>query len=99
MEIARVQLRTPNFFNFSVDFFQAVGYSISTMNIELLIANLENTIAGKELYLAGCTNPTARAFVQLNVDELKRILADAKVVQEQVLQLEVTLDGFVHGSL
>ena len=69
------------------------------MNIELLIANLENTIAGKELYLAGCTNPTARQFVQLNVDELKRILADTKVVQEQVLQLEVALDGFVHGSL
>jgi hypothetical protein len=69
------------------------------MNIELLITNLENTIAGKELYLAGCTNPTTRGFVQLNVDELKRILADAKVVQEQVLQLEVALDGFVHGSL
>ena len=69
------------------------------MNIELLVANLENTIAGKELYLAGCSNLTARSFVLLNLDELKKILADAKVVQEQVHQLEADLDGFVHGSL
>ena len=69
------------------------------MNIDKLVANLENTIAGKELLVASIQNPALRELIQLNVDELKRILADAKVVQEQVLQLEVSLDGFVHGSL
>jgi hypothetical protein len=33
VEIARVQLRTPNFFTFPLDFFQVLGYSISTMKI------------------------------------------------------------------
>ena len=69
------------------------------MNIEQLVANLENTIAGKELLVASIQNPPLRDLVQFNVDELKRILVDAKVVQEQFLQLEVALDRFVHGSL
>ena len=71
------------------------------MNIETLVANLERTIAGKEIYLESIgTAPTAaRSFVLLNIDELKKILKDAKVVQQQVEQLQAELDGFVHGSL
>ena len=69
------------------------------MNIEQLVANLENTIAGKELLVASIQNPALRELIQVNVDELKRILVDVKVVQQQVQQLEADLDGFVHGSL
>jgi cell division septum initiation protein DivIVA len=69
------------------------------MNIDLLVKNLENTITGKELLASTVTNATVRQFIQINIEELKRILNDAKAVQEQVKQLEADLDGFVHGSL
>jgi cell division septum initiation protein DivIVA len=69
------------------------------MNIDLLVKNLENTIAGKELLASTVTNATVRQFIQINIEELKRILNDAKAVQEQVKQLEADLDGFVHESL
>ena len=69
------------------------------MNIDILVANLQNTIDGKEALLQRVTHPFVREFIQINVNELKRILVDAKVVQKQVIDLEVRLDGFVHGSL
>ena len=69
------------------------------MKIDLLVQNLENTITGKELLASTVTNATVRQFIQINIEELKRILNDAKAVQEQVKQLEADLDGFVHGSL
>ena len=57
------------------------------MNIETLVANLENTIKGKEIYLESIgTDPsTARSFILLNIDELKKILKDAKLVQQQLV--------------
>ena len=69
------------------------------MNIDLLVKNLEDAIAGKQLLASTVTNATVRQFIQINIEELKRILNDAKAVQEQVKQLEADLDGFVHGSL
>jgi hypothetical protein len=71
------------------------------MNIETLVANLERTIAAKrfDLESIGTDATAARRFVLINIDELKRILKDAKVVQQQVEQLQADLDGFVHGSL
>jgi len=69
------------------------------MKIDLLVQNLENTIAGKELLASTVTNATVRQFIQINIEELKRILNDAKAVQEQVKQLEADLDGFIHESL
>jgi hypothetical protein len=69
------------------------------MNIDLLVKNLENTIAGKELLASTVANASVREFIGINIEELKRILNDAKAVQEQVKQLEADLDGFVHGSL
>ncbi len=49
MEIARVQLWTPNFFTFSVDFSQAVGYSISTMKLKY-DARLHKIVNGKIVF-------------------------------------------------
>jgi hypothetical protein len=82
----------------SVDRPQKSRY-LSLMNIDLLVQNLENTIAGKELLASTVTNATVRQFIQINIEELKRILNDAKAVQEQVKQIEADLDGFVHESL
>ena len=66
---------------------EKIYYSKSTMNIETLVANLENTIKGKEIYLESIgTDPsTARSFILLNIDELKKILKDAKLVQQQLV--------------
>lgn len=69
------------------------------MNIDQLVANLENTIAGKEALLRRIDRGVVRQFVEINLDELKKILVDAKAVQEQVHQLEADLDGYVHGCL
>ena len=69
------------------------------MNVDLLVKNLENTIAGKELLASTVTNVDVLQLIQINIEELKRILNDTKVVQEQVRELEADLDGFVHGCL
>lgn len=55
------------------------------MSIYELRDNLKNTIAGKELLLIEYDNRTgkaaehAKAFLQINVDELKRILIDVEL--------------------
>ena len=61
------------------------------MNIETVADNLRNTIAGKEKYLATLGNTrnmnegaamaveATRAMLELNIDELKRILQDVEV--------------------
>jgi hypothetical protein len=62
------------------------------MNVETVAANLRNTIAGKELYLANCeielAGPTSHdyrvtlwatiKFLEVNIGELKHILADVE---------------------
>ena len=61
------------------------------MNIYTVRDNLRNTIAGKEEYLRQCTNAanelegvqhhvaaTMRDFLVINIDELRRILADVE---------------------
>ena len=72
------------------------------MNIETLVKNLEVTIEGKQWLLSQPTDvikangftpltPIVKEFIQLNIDELKRILADAKVVQNQMESLQEEL--------
>jgi hypothetical protein len=66
------------------------------MNIHTVRDNLKNTIAGKEKMLAGIKNPddmfnmearmvaiATREFLEINIDELKRILKDVEVCCEQ----------------
>lgn len=63
------------------------------MNIQTVAQNLRNTIAGKEKYLAECKDAiakgitsngvyiaidTTREFLEINIDELKRILKDVE---------------------
>jgi hypothetical protein len=61
------------------------------MNIQTVRDNLRNTIAGKEQYLAAIINglqsakgvdrvvlKTTKAMLELNIDELKRILQDVE---------------------
>ena len=63
------------------------------MNIETVAANLRNTIAGKEKYLAECNDAlakgltsngvhiavdTTRELLEINIAELKRILQDVE---------------------
>jgi hypothetical protein len=68
-------------------------------NIDLLISNLENTIKGKSILLKHCyDHPILAQFIEINLEELGKILLDAKKVKEDILQLEADLDGFVHGS-
>ena len=67
------------------------------MNIQTVAENLRNTIAGKEKYLAGLCNyrgindstamysEATRAMLEINIDELKRILQDV----EQCIKEEV----------
>ena len=72
------------------------------MNIETVAQNLRNTIAGKEKYLAECNDAldkgltstgvriavdTTREFLQINIDELKRILADVEVCCKQYSEM------------
>ena len=66
------------------------------MNIQTVAENLRNTIAGKEMLAAHCREVAANqgnalgsvniafaGFVQDNVDELKRILADVEQCAKQ----------------
>ena len=52
------------------------------MNIQTVAENLRNTIAGKEELLALCPetekNINIRAFLKINIDELRRILQDVE---------------------
>jgi len=63
------------------------------MNIATVARNIKNTIAGKEKYLAECEDAlakgitsngvhiavdTTRAFLEINIAELKRILQDVE---------------------
>lgn len=74
------------------------------MNIQTVAENLRNTIAGKEKYLAECNDAldkgitgtgvhiavdTTREFLEINIDELKRILADV----EQCIPDQSTTSG------
>ena len=76
---------------------------IVEMNIETVAENLRNTIAGKEMLSAhyleiarnqgnalGNINAIISGFVQDNVDELKRILADVEqcIGVEEVVEAE-----------
>jgi flagellar biosynthesis chaperone FliJ len=72
------------------------------MNLQTVITNLKNTIAGKEKYLAQVDSAlaegvassqlrialsTTQEFLQINIAELKRILADVeKCVAKDVEQ-------------
>ena len=53
------------------------------MNIQTVAENLRNTIAGKELLLELVSeterNLNYRALIEININELKRILEDMKV--------------------
>ncbi len=57
------------------------------MNIYTVRDNLRNTIAGKEELLALCPetekNINIRAFLKVNIDELRRILQDVEVCCKQ----------------
>ena len=59
------------------------------MNIQTVANNLRNTIAGKEKLLADLTSrripPEATIhFLEINIDELKRILQDVEQCIEKV---------------
>jgi len=67
------------------------------MNIYTIALNLHNTIAGKELYLAGIEREmlaevhrpkflalkATKEFLEIHIDELKRIVQDVEVCCEQ----------------
>ena len=59
------------------------------MNIFTIKSNLENTIAGKEAMLKGINDTTygkmMAQFLEVNIDELKRILADVEVVANKTM--------------
>ena len=60
------------------------------MNLQIVITNLKNTIAGKENYLATLGNTrdmnagvamateATRAMLEININELRRILQDVE---------------------
>ncbi len=60
------------------------------MNIQTVRVNLKNTIASKEELLALCPetekNINIRAFLKVNIDELKRILADVEICCKQATE-------------
>jgi len=56
------------------------------MTLETVIANLENTIQGKQALLSdmdfyGGSNRYTREFLRININELERILADLRVIE------------------
>jgi hypothetical protein len=74
------------------------GFDMSEMNIFVVRDNLKNTIAGKEAYLARENENrqsedahvrmvayTVGKMLELNIDELKRILQDVEVCCESGL--------------
>lgn len=52
------------------------------MKLQEVIDGLNRTIAGKEELLSVISNDTIRQFIQINVDELKRILEDLQKVKK-----------------
>jgi hypothetical protein len=69
------------------------------MNIQTVAQNLRNTIAGKEMLLETYKNPsiltkpireTMAHMLEINIDELKRILQD---VEQCIPKSECSLDG------
>ena len=56
------------------------------MLITELIANLENTIKGKQEYLNLVQNPFMQQVVQMNIDELNTILNDAHKVYSRLIE-------------
>ena len=64
------------------------------MNIQTVANNLRNTIAGKEAYLAQMredivkynqtVNYTVAKYLEVNIDELRRILQDVEQCIEKV---------------
>lgn len=57
------------------------------MTLEIVIANLERTISGKKelldsmMHYSGGSSETTRAYVQINIAELTRILDDLKKIE------------------
>lgn len=71
------------------------------MNIHIVRENLVKTIAGKEAYLAQLRKKgydqtgvatTVAEFVEINIDELKKILADVEVCCEQAIEASWALN-------
>ena len=65
------------------------------MNIQTVAENLRNTIAGKEQMLASLNSrrvidKAAIKYLEVNIDELKRILQDVQqcIVVEEVVGVE-----------
>ena len=59
------------------------------MNIQTVAGNLRNTIAGKELMLTTLTarrvvDKVAIKYLEINIDELKRILQDVEQCEVQL---------------
>ena len=52
------------------------------MKLQEVIDGLDRTITGKEELLSIISNDTIRQFIQINVDELKRILEDLQKVKK-----------------
>ena len=56
------------------------------MTLETVIANLENTIVGKQklldnmIYYSDAINNVTREFIKLNINELTKILEDLKAI-------------------
>ncbi len=66
------------------------------MNIHIVRENLVKTIAGKEELLKGyqyLREPSAvRDYLEINIDELKKILADVEVCCEQAIEASWALN-------
>jgi hypothetical protein len=67
------------------------------MNIQTVAENLRNTISGKEQYLVAVINglqsskgvdrvvlKTTKAMLELNINELKRVLQDVEQCEDQL---------------
>lgn len=69
------------------------------MNIQTVLDNLDQSIAGKELMLAGLKDGgdaglyTLRYMLNLNIDELKRIRADVALCIPPAAQARDMMQG------